>query len=420
MWVASAVVAEAELKERAAAFAHFVEVATHCVELRNYNAAQEVSAGLALAAVHRLKVTKAALPAEAIAQYDALQALVSIDGNRKAYRHALLSATPPCIPYLGVYLTDLTFIEDGNKDEVEVAAPALTKEEAAPTARRRRAADQLGEQKYAAVIEDMSTSAESTACPLALQRYLRQLPSIVLDEGAVQASSRSNRAAGRRRPPPRRRRAAAPASVRTRQAAPAQPQRLRTEGVGAVDGRRRASRGRRPSSCAPPQAAPSHRRCRRRRRRRRRGEGRGGRRVRPRPRSALSPRRRVAATARREAGRSPCTRRICSVCGVRKVTRVTYLFTRRSSTAASPPCPPARALAHAPASTRRQSASTASTAAARPRRASRCAAARARRCGRRAAATRGAAATRRRSAAPRPPPSRPAARNWAWSDRWCA
>ena len=88
MWVASAVVAEAELKERAAAFAHFVEVATHCVELRNYNAAQEVSAGLALAAVHRLKVTKAALPAEAIAQYDALQALVSIDGNRKAYRHA--------------------------------------------------------------------------------------------------------------------------------------------------------------------------------------------------------------------------------------------------------------------------------------------------------------------------------------------
>merc|ERR1712097_137910 len=120
MWVASAVVAEAELKERAAAFAHFVEVATHCVELRNYNAAQEVSAGLALAAVHRLKVTKAALPAEAIAQYDALQALVSIDGNREAYRHALLSATPPCIPYLGVYLTDLTFIEDGNKDEVEV------------------------------------------------------------------------------------------------------------------------------------------------------------------------------------------------------------------------------------------------------------------------------------------------------------
>ena len=66
-----------------------------------------------------------------------------------------------------------------------------------------------------------------------------------------------------------------------------------------------------------------------------------------------SPRRRVAATARREAGRSPCTRRICSVCW-NKVTRVT-LTSRRSSSATSYRA--LRPLAHAPASTRRQSAS---------------------------------------------------------------
>jgi hypothetical protein len=34
----------------------------------------------------------------------------------QAYRQALREADPPCVPYLGYYLTDLTFIEEGNPD----------------------------------------------------------------------------------------------------------------------------------------------------------------------------------------------------------------------------------------------------------------------------------------------------------------
>ncbi len=33
--------------------------------------------------------------------------------NFGEYREKLRRANPPCIPFLGVYLTDLTFIEDG-------------------------------------------------------------------------------------------------------------------------------------------------------------------------------------------------------------------------------------------------------------------------------------------------------------------
>lgn len=36
--------------------------------------------------------------------------------NFALYREALTSISGPCIPFLGVYLTDLTFIEDGNPD----------------------------------------------------------------------------------------------------------------------------------------------------------------------------------------------------------------------------------------------------------------------------------------------------------------
>lgn len=40
-------------------------------------------------------------------------------GNYKAYREALRVCTPPAVPYLGVYLTDLTFIEEGNKTRMK-------------------------------------------------------------------------------------------------------------------------------------------------------------------------------------------------------------------------------------------------------------------------------------------------------------
>lgn len=43
-----------------------------------------------------------------------LERAMSMEGSFKQYRHMLAGADPPCIPYLGVYLTDLVFVEEGN------------------------------------------------------------------------------------------------------------------------------------------------------------------------------------------------------------------------------------------------------------------------------------------------------------------
>lgn len=42
-----------------------------------------------------------------------MRSLIASTKNFSRYREALHAANPPCIPFLGVYLTDLTFIEDG-------------------------------------------------------------------------------------------------------------------------------------------------------------------------------------------------------------------------------------------------------------------------------------------------------------------
>lgn len=42
-----------------------------------------------------------------------MRELIDSSKNWSVYREALHAATPPCIPFLGTYLTDLVFIEDG-------------------------------------------------------------------------------------------------------------------------------------------------------------------------------------------------------------------------------------------------------------------------------------------------------------------
>ena len=60
-----------------------------------------------------------ALPRASRREFDELGDLVRPDRSHAALRQAMRAAAKrPVVPYLGLYLTDLTFIEDGNKDWV--------------------------------------------------------------------------------------------------------------------------------------------------------------------------------------------------------------------------------------------------------------------------------------------------------------
>lgn len=149
-WAATNVLNESELEKRVEAFTHTIEVAAACLELGNFNAMQEMMAGLDLSACYRLKRTKEALPPKVAAKYEDMRALCAPDQNRKAYRQALAAATPPCIPYLGVYLTDLTFLEEGNPNTVTIKVGEGTDAE-----RDLELIQWSKHQQYAAIIEDI-------------------------------------------------------------------------------------------------------------------------------------------------------------------------------------------------------------------------------------------------------------------------
>ena len=117
-WCAALVLAQRSAGARAAVWQRLIAVAECLQRLNNFNSLLAMLAAFNSAAVYRLRATRALLPAPARAWYAAAMRLMNADGAYRHYREALRTARTPLLPYLGVALTDLTFIEDGNPDTV--------------------------------------------------------------------------------------------------------------------------------------------------------------------------------------------------------------------------------------------------------------------------------------------------------------
>ena len=91
-----------------------LEVCAHLLDLNNFCSVWEVCSGLQGAAVRRLSEMWNKLPDANQATWKRMQELMDSTSNFKKYR-ARLAEVPnvPCIPYMGFYLTDLVFTEEG-------------------------------------------------------------------------------------------------------------------------------------------------------------------------------------------------------------------------------------------------------------------------------------------------------------------
>ncbi|KAI8815184.1 ras guanine nucleotide exchange factor domain-containing protein [Cladochytrium replicatum] len=115
-WVAHTILQEKDLKKRGNCIKQFILIAEKCRKLNNFNTMMSIISGLESAHIHRLQRTWAQLTPRTVQSFDVLKNLMSSTKNFIKYREALHSVNPPCIPFLGFYLSDLTFIEDGNPD----------------------------------------------------------------------------------------------------------------------------------------------------------------------------------------------------------------------------------------------------------------------------------------------------------------
>ncbi|XP_036062926.1 ras-specific guanine nucleotide-releasing factor 2 isoform X4 [Onychomys torridus] len=117
--VASQIMNYADISSRANAIEKWVAVADICRCLHNYNGVLEITAALNRSAIYRLKKTWAKVSKQTKALMDKLQKTVSSEGRFKNLRETLKNCNPPAVPYLGMYLTDLAFIEEGTPNFTE-------------------------------------------------------------------------------------------------------------------------------------------------------------------------------------------------------------------------------------------------------------------------------------------------------------
>ena len=88
----------------------FLRVSQHLLDLNNFNACFSILGALGTQAVYRLKRSWEHVPKELLIAQDEMKKLM--DSNWKLLRATHTACTPPLVPYIGVYLTDLTFINE--------------------------------------------------------------------------------------------------------------------------------------------------------------------------------------------------------------------------------------------------------------------------------------------------------------------
>lgn len=110
-WARSRILEQSEAKDRERYVVKFIKIMKHLRKMNNFNSYLALLSALDSAPIRRLEWQKHIT--EGLKEYCAL---IDSSSSFRAYRQALADTNPPCIPYIGLVLQDLTFVHIGNSD----------------------------------------------------------------------------------------------------------------------------------------------------------------------------------------------------------------------------------------------------------------------------------------------------------------
>lgn len=128
--VGDTILAPEDAKKRALVIKHWTKIATGCLEMSNYDSVMGIMCTINSSVVSRLKRTWELVSKKTKGRLEQLNAVIDFSHNHKSLRRKLETPVAPCIPFLGIYLTDLTFLDAGNPNMRELPGAASENGEA--------------------------------------------------------------------------------------------------------------------------------------------------------------------------------------------------------------------------------------------------------------------------------------------------
>ncbi|XP_049851352.1 ras guanine nucleotide exchange factor A-like [Schistocerca gregaria] len=119
VWVTNLVISIPSVDQRAVALNWVIKLGFHLHELRNYHSLTAVIAACESAPIARLKKTWSAVEPSSIKMLESFKQTINSEGSFKKLRQLMKTGAMPIMPYIGIYLGDLTFIEDGNPEIID-------------------------------------------------------------------------------------------------------------------------------------------------------------------------------------------------------------------------------------------------------------------------------------------------------------
>ncbi|KAJ6241409.1 guanine nucleotide exchange factor [Anaeramoeba flamelloides] len=117
-YITHKIVSPVTIKQRIKQLIRFIKMGQEFLNIHNFDGLMIIIAGLRDSSVNRLKHTQREIPVQYQKTYEELLQITDSLQNYSKLKRAIQNAPKPCLPHIGMYLTDITLISDSTPDKL--------------------------------------------------------------------------------------------------------------------------------------------------------------------------------------------------------------------------------------------------------------------------------------------------------------